>query len=388
MLAGVDSHIDVLGDGDRQRTDRDRAGVRVRLLGHAGDSGAARGGPARGAHQQQPRDHHDRPEHGRRHLHRAAHLRGLRSDHRERERPDVLLPTLGGQTALNLAIELSESGVLERVRRASDRCRLEGDPPRRGPQASSRDCAKRRASTRRGARWCTSVKEAMRALEVLGLPAIIRPSFTLGGSGSGMARTREELRPLVKHGLRQVAPVREVLIEESIEGWKEFELEVMRDREGNHVVVCSIENLDPMGVHTGDSVTVAPVQTLRDREYQLHARRGLQDHGRGRHLGRRERAIRPRARNRAHGRDRDEPARVAFVGAREQGHRLPDRQGGGAARARLHARRAARTTSWAPSRPPSSRRSITWWSRFRAGTSRSSTASRTRWARRCSRSAR
>jgi carbamoyl-phosphate synthase large subunit len=184
----------------------------------------------------------------------------------ERERPDVLLPTLGGQTALNLAMELSDSGVLEEfgvrligvdlkaIRRAEDR------------SGFKQLCEEAGFDTPRSA-VVHSVEEGMRALEALGLPAIIRPSFTLGGSGSGMARTREEFLRIVKTGL-QKSPVREVLIEESIEGWKEFELEVMRDRANNHVVVCSIENLDPMGVHTGDSITVAPVQTLRDREYQ------------------------------------------------------------------------------------------------------------------------
>ncbi len=185
----------------------------------------------------------------------------------ERERPDVLLPTLGGQTALNLAIELSDSGVLEEfgvrligvdlkaIRRAEDR------------SSFKQLCDEAGFDTPRSA-VVRTLEEGMRALEALGLPAIIRPSFTLGGSGSGMARTREDFIRIVKTGL-QKSPVREVLIEESIEGWKEFELEVMRDRANNHVVVCSIENLDPMGVHTGDSITVAPVQTLRDREYQL-----------------------------------------------------------------------------------------------------------------------
>ena len=185
----------------------------------------------------------------------------------ERERPDVLLPTLGGQTALNLSMELSDSGVLEEfgvrligvdlkaIRRAEDRSQFK------------QLCEEAGFDTPRSAVVHT-MEEGMRALDALGLPAIIRPSFTLGGSGSGMARTREEFVRIVKTGL-QKSPVREVLIEESVEGWKEFELEVMRDRANNHVVVCSIENLDPMGVHTGDSITVAPVQTLRDREYQV-----------------------------------------------------------------------------------------------------------------------
>jgi carbamoyl-phosphate synthase large subunit len=184
----------------------------------------------------------------------------------EKERPDVLLPTLGGQTALNLSMELSDSGVLEEfgvrligvdlkaIRRAEDRSQFK------------LLCDEAGFDTPRSVTVHT-IEEAMRSLDVLGLPAIIRPSFTLGGSGSGMARTREDFLRIVKYGL-QKSPVREVLIEESVEGWKEFELEVMRDREGNHVVVCSIENLDPMGVHTGDSVTVAPALTLTDKEYQ------------------------------------------------------------------------------------------------------------------------
>jgi carbamoyl-phosphate synthase large subunit len=184
----------------------------------------------------------------------------------EKERPDALLPTLGGQTALNLSMELADSGVLEEfgvrligvdlqaIRKAEDRS---------GFKAL---CEEAGFDTPRSA-VVHSMEEATRALDLLGLPAIIRPSFTLGGSGSGMARTRDEFMRIVKTGLRK-SPVHEVLIEESIEGWKEYELELMRDRDGNHVVVCSIENLDPMGVHTGDSITVAPVQTLRDREYQ------------------------------------------------------------------------------------------------------------------------
>ncbi|MCH7549544.1 MAG: carbamoyl-phosphate synthase large subunit [Candidatus Krumholzibacteriota bacterium] len=184
----------------------------------------------------------------------------------EREKPDVLLPTLGGQTALNLAIELSEAGVLEQ-----NGVRLIGvdlDAIRRAEDRSSFKelCREAGLDTPRSAVVHT-LDEAHAAREALGLPMIVRPSFTLGGSGSGMARTLEEFARIVETGLRR-SPVCEVLLEESIEGWKEFELEVMRDRAGNHVMVCSIENLDPMGTHTGDSVTVAPVQTLRDPEFQ------------------------------------------------------------------------------------------------------------------------
>ncbi|HYY81623.1 MAG TPA: carbamoyl-phosphate synthase large subunit [Actinomycetes bacterium] len=184
----------------------------------------------------------------------------------EAERPDALLPTLGGQTALNLAVELHEGGVLERrgveligatveaVRRAESRvtfidtCRAAGLDLPNGVEVGT-------------------VGEGLAAADELGLPVVVRPSFTLGGWGGGVARDRDGLAALLAQGLR-ASPVGRVLVEESVLGWKEFELEVMRDRADNAVVVCSIENLDPMGVHTGDSVTVAPQMTLSDREYQ------------------------------------------------------------------------------------------------------------------------
>jgi carbamoyl-phosphate synthase large subunit len=184
----------------------------------------------------------------------------------EAERPDALLPTLGGQTALNLAVALHEDGTLERlgveligatvdaVRRAESRveftetCRAAGLDLPRGVEVGS-------------------VTDGLAAVEELGLPVVVRPSFTLGGWGGGIARSPGELARLLAEGLT-ASPVGRVLIEESVLGWKEFELEVMRDRADNAVVVCSIENVDPMGVHTGDSVTVAPQMTLSDREYQ------------------------------------------------------------------------------------------------------------------------
>jgi carbamoyl-phosphate synthase large subunit len=184
----------------------------------------------------------------------------------EAERPDALLPTLGGQTALNLAVALHENGTLERlgveligatveaVRRAESRveftetCRAAGLDLPRGVEVGT-------------------VSEGLAAVEDLGLPVVLRPSFTLGGWGGGIARTPAALERLLAEGLT-ASPVGRVLIEESVLGWKEFELEVMRDRADNAVVVCSIENVDPMGVHTGDSVTVAPQMTLSDREYQ------------------------------------------------------------------------------------------------------------------------
>ncbi len=184
----------------------------------------------------------------------------------ERERPDVLLPTLGGQTALNVAVALAESGDLERlgvgligagleaIHRAEDRSGFKETMSRAGLETP-------RAGTAR------SLDRALELGDELGYPLIVRPSFTLGGGGSGFARTRAELERVASRSLA-ASPVTEILVEESVAGWKEFELEVMRDGADNAVVICSIENVDPMGVHTGDSITVAPVMTLSDREYQ------------------------------------------------------------------------------------------------------------------------
>ncbi len=186
----------------------------------------------------------------------------------EKERPDALLPTLGGQTALNLAVALSEDGTLERYG-----VELIGAKYEAIHRAEARD-AFRDTMASIGLRVPESavvrtMEEAWRALDEGGLklPLIIRPSFTLGGHGGGAANTREEFAQMAKAGL-DASPVRQVLIEESVAGWKEFELEVMRDLKDNVVIVCSIENIDPMGVHTGDSVTVAPQQTLTDLQYQ------------------------------------------------------------------------------------------------------------------------
>ncbi|HEV8128560.1 MAG TPA: carbamoyl-phosphate synthase large subunit, partial [Candidatus Eisenbacteria bacterium] len=184
----------------------------------------------------------------------------------ERERPDAVLPTVGGQTALNLAVALSERGVLDRLGirliGASRRAVEVGEDRRLFKEAMGRiglDVPK--------SRFARSLEEAREALTVTGLPAVIRPSFTLGGTGGGIAYNAEEFEDVAARGL-DLSPVHEILIEESVIGWKEYELEVMRDRADNFVVVCSIENFDPMGIHTGDSVTVAPAQTLTDREYQ------------------------------------------------------------------------------------------------------------------------
>ena len=184
----------------------------------------------------------------------------------ERERPDALLPTLGGQTALNTAMALHKDGTLQEF--GVEMLGAQADVIHK---AEDRD-AFRQAMQHIGLNNAPSevvrnIKEANAAVEVIGLPCVVRPAFTMGGSGGGIAYNREEYDEIVARGLR-LSPVDEVLVETSLLGWKEFELEVMRDAKDNCVVVCSIENLDPMGVHTGDSITVAPVQTLTDREYQ------------------------------------------------------------------------------------------------------------------------
>src|SRR5450755_4422987 len=195
-----------------------------------------------------------------------------------KERPDAVLPTLGGQTALNAAVELHEAGVLARygteligarieaIKAGEDRERFKeivtSLPPLGGAAGDPGDVPQVPDS-----RICHSLEGVLAAAGELGYPVVVRPSYTLGGSGSGIARDEEELRRIAGAGL-DASPTTEVLLEESVLGWKEFELELMRDRKDNVVIVCSIENIDPMGVHTGDSVTVAPAMTLTDREYQ------------------------------------------------------------------------------------------------------------------------
>jgi carbamoyl-phosphate synthase large subunit len=184
----------------------------------------------------------------------------------ERERPDALLPTMGGQTALNTAMALVEDGTLERLG-----VRLIGASPDAIAKAEDRQLF-RDAMARIGldlprSHVVRTIDEAREALTDIGLPAIIRPSFTLGGTGGGIAYNREEFEHIVASGL-DASPITEVLVEESVLGWKEYEMEVVRDRVDNCIIVCSIENVDPMGVHTGDSITVAPALTLTDKEYQ------------------------------------------------------------------------------------------------------------------------
>ncbi|WP_250009910.1 carbamoyl-phosphate synthase large subunit [Actinoplanes sp. M2I2] len=183
-----------------------------------------------------------------------------------KERPDAILPTLGGQTALNTAVALHESGVLDKY--GVELIGANIDAIRRGEDRQLfKDIVAKAGGETPRSRVCHSMDEVRATVGELGLPVVIRPSFTMGGLGSGMAHTDDDLDRIAGSGLA-ASPVHEVLIEESVLGWKEYELELMRDKNDNVVVVCSIENVDPMGVHTGDSVTVAPAMTLTDREYQ------------------------------------------------------------------------------------------------------------------------
>ncbi|MGV2836118.1 carbamoyl-phosphate synthase large subunit, partial [Pseudomonas shirazensis] len=185
----------------------------------------------------------------------------------ETERPDALLPTMGGQTALNCALDLEREGVLEKfgvemiganadtIDKAEDRSRFD-----KAMKAIGLECPRSGIAH--------SMDEANAVLEKLGFPCIIRPSFTMGGTGGGIAYNREEFEEICARGL-DLSPTKELLIDESLIGWKEYEMEVVRDKKDNCIIVCSIENFDPMGVHTGDSITVAPAQTLTDKEYQI-----------------------------------------------------------------------------------------------------------------------
>src|SRR3979490_288353 len=185
----------------------------------------------------------------------------------EKERPDALLATMGGQTALNCALDLAREGVLEKfgvemigasreaIDKAEDREKFKLAMNKIGLDSPRSSLAH-------------SMEEALQVQAGIGFPVVIRPSFTLGGTGGGIAYNREEFVAICERGL-EASPTRELLIEESVLGWKEFEMEVVRDHKDNCIIVCSIENLDPMGVHTGDSITVAPAQTLTDKEYQL-----------------------------------------------------------------------------------------------------------------------
>ena len=203
----------------------------------------------------------------------------------ETERPDALLPTMGGQTALNTALALARDGVLEKFgvemigakaeaidkaedrklfREAMDRIGLESPRAAIASSPAIRDAQGHIVGYDRAAGFI----EAMRAIDKVGLPAIIRPAFTLGGTGGGVAYNRDEFEQIVRTGL-DASPAGQILIDESLLGWKEYEMEVVRDKADNCIIICSIENVDPMGVHTGDSITVAPALTLTDKEYQV-----------------------------------------------------------------------------------------------------------------------
>ena len=184
----------------------------------------------------------------------------------EKERPDAILPTMGGQTALNLAVKLAEGGILDKYK-----VELIGAKLHAIKKAEDRELFKQ-AMLKIGldlpkSSTVSTLKEGLDAIDHIGFPAILRPAFTLGGTGGGIAYNIEEYTELLDKGLK-LSPVSQILVEESALGWKEYELEVMRDTKDNVVIICSIENFDPMGVHTGDSITVAPAQTLTDKEYQ------------------------------------------------------------------------------------------------------------------------
>ena len=284
----------------------------------------------------------------------------------ERERPDALLPTLGGQTALNLAKALHDEGTLERfgveliganydaITCAEDRELFRAAMDRAGLRmpksaiasawiadggAVAGDAVGSGGAGGSGRAGYLNVEAGLRqaraALADLGLPCIVRPAFTLGGRGGGIARSEEEFERIVARGL-EASPIGQVLLDQSVIGWGEFELEVMRDSADNVVIVCSIENIDPMGVHTGDSVTVAPQQTLTDSLYQqlrdqaIAVIRAVGVETGGSNV---QFAVNPA--HRGDPRDRDEPARLALLGARVEGDRLPDREDRRAAGGRL-----------------------------------------------------
>ncbi|MFM2398584.1 MAG: carbamoyl-phosphate synthase large subunit [Pseudomonadota bacterium] len=191
-----------------------------------------------------------------------------------KERPDALLPTMGGQTALNCALDLAKNGVLAKygveliganehaIEKAEDRLKFKDAMTSIGLESAMSGIAHSMDEA-----WAVQ-RRIGEALDTSGFPAVIRPSFTLGGTGGGIAYNAEEFETICKRGL-EASPTSELLIEESLIGWKEFEMEVVRDKADNCIIVCSIENLDPMGVHTGDSITIAPAQTLTDKEYQI-----------------------------------------------------------------------------------------------------------------------
>ena len=297
----------------------------------------------------------------------------------EKERGDrskgfALLPTMGGQTALNCALSLKKDGVLDRF-----------DVEMIGATAEAIDKAEdrelfREAMTKIGlltpaSRQIKNLAQALEALDEVGLPAIIRPSFTMGGTGGGIAYNKAEFIEIVERGI-DASPTSEVLIEESVLGWKEYEMEVVRDKADNCIIICSIENLDPMGVHTGDSITVAPALTLTDKEYQIMRDASLavlREIGVETGGSNVQFAINPRGR--ADDRDRDESARVALLGAGPPRRRAsPSPRSPRAWPSAIRWTRSRTTLRAGRPRPRSSRPSTMWSPRSRASPSRSSRA--------------
>ena len=200
----------------------------------------------------------------------ATYIEPITSDYVEqiiiKEKPDALLPTVGGQTALNIAIELSNKGVLQKYKVQMIGAQIEAIEKAENRELFKHEMKKVGIETANGG-FVNTINEANKLLNKMSFPVIIRPSFTMGGSGGSIAYNYEEFEDLVEKGII-ASPSSEVLIEESLIGWKEFELEVIRDSKDNVIIVCSIENIDPMGIHTGDSITVAPAMTLSDKEFQ------------------------------------------------------------------------------------------------------------------------
>ena len=287
----------------------------------------------------------------------------------KKERPDALLPTLGGQTGLNAAVELAKDGTLDKYGVEMIGCDLAAIERGEDRKLFNEAMAEIGLEVARSG-YAYSVADAEAIAERVGYPCVLRPSFTLGGAGGGIAHTHEELVSIVSQGL-ELSPAHEVLVEESIEGWKEYEMEVMRDHAGNGIIVCSIENLDPMGVHTGDSITVAPAQTLSDLEYQrmrvasLAILEKVASRPAAPTCSCREPPDRPPDRH------RDEPAREPLVRTGLQGHGLPHRQA--AARLAVGYTLDEIVNDITKQRLPAlSPRSTTAWSRCRALPSRSS----------------
>ena len=255
-----------------------------------------------------------------------------------KERPDAILPTLGGQTGLNVGLALFDSGALQKYNCQLIGATRRGHPQGRGSRPVQEGDGEDRPRERRSGQ-AHNLDEARAIRDEIGLPCVLRPSFTLGGSGGGIAYNREEFDRMVAYGL-ELSPVGSILIEESLIGWKEFEMEVMRDRDDNAVIVCSIENFDPMGVHTGDSHHRRPGADAHGQGIPAHARRLARHPARDRRRdGRVERPVRDQPEGRADDRHRDEPARQPQLGLASKATGLPDRQDRRQAGRRLHAGR-------------------------------------------------